>query len=159
MTTGFKRLQHLKARGRIGAIGIGVNKVPVCLDILRETDLDVILLAGCLTLLDRSAEAWLVPLCQDRGTSLILGGIFNAGILALGPVPGAQYDYAPAPAHILDLVRKLGAEAKAAGRTLPYAALEFGMSHEATTSVLLGTSKLLSLDRNLADVAAILNRA
>lgn len=159
MTTGFDRLRHLRARGRIGAIGIGVNEVPVCLEILREVDLDVILLAGRLTLLDRSAEARLVPLCRDRGTSLVLGGIFNSGILALGPVPGAHYDYAPAPEHILDEVQRLEAEASAAGKTLPRAALEFAMTHGSTTAVLLGTSKLSSLDRNLRDVAAILGRA
>lgn len=159
MATGFDRLRRLQGRGRIGAIGIGVNEVQVCLDILRDIRLDVILLAGRLTLLDRSAEAQLVPLCRNRGASLVLGGVFNSGILALGAKPGALYDYAPAPDHILEEVRRLQAEAEAAGRTLPHAALEFAMTHGSTTAVLLGTSKLSSLERNLSDVSAILERA
>jgi D-threo-aldose 1-dehydrogenase len=43
---GLKALERLKSEGTIGAYGLGVNEVEVCLDVLREAPLDCILLAG-----------------------------------------------------------------------------------------------------------------
>lgn len=147
--TGLDRLQKLKDTGRIGAFGLGVNENQICMDILQEHPLDVILLAGRLTLLDRSAEAALVPLCLESRTSLVLGGIFNSGILATGPVDGASYDYGPATPDILERVRQLEGRASEHGLDLATAALHFARSHPAAASVLLGTAKSSSLTRNL----------
>jgi len=113
----------------------------------------VILLAGRLTLLDRSAEAELVPACTAAGTSLVLGGIFNSGILATGPVEGATYDYGPAPEEVLNQVAELQARSEALGVPLATAALHFAMQHPAAASVLLGTAKPASLTRNLDALA------
>ncbi len=151
-TSGLDRLRRLKASGRIGAYGLGVNENEICLEVMEEADIDVILLAGRLTLLDRSAEQRLVGVCQARGVSLVLGGIFNSGILATGPVPGAHYDYGPAPAKILAEVASLQARAETAGVSLAAAALRFAMTHPAAASVLVGTASPRSLARNL-DVA------
>lgn len=148
--TGYERLVQLKEAGRIGAFGLGVNECEVCLDVMDHGPLDVILLAGRLTLLDRSAEAKLVPRCRKDGTSLVLGGVFNSGILATGPVEGATYGYGPASQEVLDRVAALQARAEAAGLPLPTAALQFALRHPATTSVLLGTAKASTLERNLA---------
>lgn len=147
--SGFERLRQLKQRGRIGAIGLGVNENEVCLEVMREVQLDVILLAGRLTLLDRSAEDALVTACRDAGTALVLGGIFNSGILATGPVPGALFDYEPASADILEKTRKLESRAKAYGVPLATAALRFATTHPSVSSVLLGTAQTRSLQRNL----------
>lgn len=149
MGSGIDRLQKLKVAGRIGAFGLGVNENRVCLDIMAEAEIDVILLAGRLTLLDRSAEDELVPLCREKQVSLVLGGIFNSGILATGPVPGAHYDYGPAPDDVLARVGELERRAKAAGVSLPQAALRFALTHPLAASALIGTAKLTSLDRNL----------
>lgn len=99
--SGMDYLIHQKEQGKIGAIGLGVNENEICLEIMHDYPLDAILLAGRLTLLDRSAEEALVPLCQEAGTSLVLGGIFNSGILATGPIEGATYDYTPASQAVL----------------------------------------------------------
>jgi D-threo-aldose 1-dehydrogenase len=152
--SGMGALQDLKQAGRIGAIGLGVNESQVCIDVMKQTPLDVILLAGRLTLLDREAEGGLLDLCGAQETSLVLGGIFNSGILATGPKPGAWFDYAPASQEILDQVTALEARAKEVGLTLAEAALQFAMHHPAGCSVLLGTGKVRSLQRNL-DAAAI----
>nr|WP_299963703.1 aldo/keto reductase [uncultured Roseobacter sp.] len=87
--SGLGKLHDLRQAGRIGAIGLGVNETEVCMEVMAQARLDVILLAGRLTLLDRTAEDGLLDLCAATGTSLVLGGIFNSGILATGPVPGA----------------------------------------------------------------------
>lgn len=152
--SGFKALHDLKNAGRIGAIGLGVNETKVCRDIMVHEHLDTILLAGRLTLLDREAEDGLLEMCAEQGTSLVLGGIFNSGILATGPKPGAWFDYAPATEHIMEQVKTLEIEAAKVELTLAEAAIQFGLHHPAACSVLLGTGKVSSLDRNL-DAAAL----
>ena len=152
--SGYDRLVRLKEAGRIGAFGLGVNECQVCLDVMDHGPIDAILLAGRLTLLDRSAEAELVPRCLSEETSLVLGGIFNSGILATGPVDGATYDYEPASKAVLDKVAALQAEAERAGLALPTAALQFAKRHPASASVLIGTAKPATLARNLAALQA-----
>lgn len=151
--SGYERLVRLKEAGRIGAFGLGVNECEICLTVMDHGPLDAILLAGRLTLLDRSAEEALVPRAMAQGTSLILGGVFNSGILATGAVPGATYDYAEAPPRIAARVARLQAGAEAAGLPLATAALHFARSHPAAASVLLGTAKAASLQRNLDALA------
>lgn len=153
LSSGYERLVRLKETGRIGAFGLGVNECRVCLDVMDHCPVDAILLAGRLTLLDRSAEAELAPRCLAAGTSLILGGVFNSGILATGPVDGASYDYGPAPQEVLDRVAQLQARAKRHGLPLATAALQFAKQHPAAASVLLGTAKPATLKRNLAALA------
>ncbi|WP_226781681.1 aldo/keto reductase [Oceaniglobus trochenteri] len=149
LETGFPELERLKSEGRIGAIGLGVNETQVCLDVMARHHLDVILLAGRWTLLDRNAEAELVPLCLERGTSLVLGGIFNSGILATGASDGAHYDYGPAPEDILDKVRGLERVCASFDVPLATAAMQFGLTRPGVASVLIGTGKVSSLTRNL----------
>jgi D-threo-aldose 1-dehydrogenase len=151
--SGYDRLIRLKERGRIGAFGLGVNENEVCLDVMAHGPIDVILLAGRLTLLDRSAEAVLVPSCKTVGTSLVLGGVFNSGILAMGPVDGAMYDYQPASPETLSDVAELQSRAQKLGLPMASAALHFAQRHSSAASVLLGTSKPSSLMRNLDALA------
>lgn len=149
LSTGLPMLEKLKQSGTIGAYGLGVNECEVCVDVLRRHRLDVILLAGRWTLLDRSAEQELVPLCEASGTSLVLGGIFNSGILATGARPGAYYDYAPASKEVLARTRELEAECKQQNVSLATAAMQFGLSKQIVASVLIGTARQSSLTRNL----------
>lgn len=157
MSTGFPYLEKLKAAGRIGAIGIGVNETAIGIDILKRRALDAILLAGRWTLLDRAGEAELVPLCRERGTSLVLGGIFNSGILATGAKPGAWFNYSPASEAILAQVRELEARCRAEGITLPHAALQFGLTRPGVASVLIGTASAAMLEHNLGLAATPLS--
>lgn len=149
LDSGIKALEQLKSSGAIKAFGLGVNEVPVCLDVMHNADIDVILMAGRYTLLDRSAVAELIPLCQQKGTSLVVGGVFNSGILATGPVPGAHFDYmAPTP----DVVAKVTAMeeiAKRHGVPLAAPALQFPLRDSFVSSVLIGTARASSLERNM----------
>jgi len=147
--SGMDYLIRQKEQGKIGAIGLGVNENEICLEIMQDYALDAILLAGRLTLLDRSAEEALVPRCLETGTSLVLGGIFNSGILATGPIEGATYDYAPASEEVLAATGALQLKAESIGMTLAKASLQFAQSHPAAASVLIGTAKTKSLSRNL----------
>ncbi|WP_439626248.1 aldo/keto reductase [Shinella sp.] len=150
LDSGLKALEELKSSGAIKAFGLGVNEVPVCLDVLRHADLDCILLAGRYTLLDRSAAADLLPLCEQKGTSLVVGGVFNSGILATGPVEGAHFDYMPATAEVAGKVRAMMEIARGQHVPLAAPALKFPLEHPAVACVLLGTAKPESLHRNMA---------
>ncbi|WHO73037.1 aldo/keto reductase [Rhizobium sp. BT03] len=149
LDSGVKALEELKSSGAIAAFGLGVNEVPVCLDVMRNADLDCILMAGRYTLLDRSAVAELLPLCQQRGTSLVVGGVFNSGILATGPVPGSHFDYMPADDEVLAKVGAMEAIAKRHGVPLAAPALQFPLREPIVASVLIGTAKPSSLIRNM----------
>ncbi|HEV7321059.1 MAG TPA: aldo/keto reductase [Ensifer sp.] len=147
---GLKALEELKSSGTIAAYGLGVNEVPVCLEILRRADLDCILLAGRYSLLDRSAVAELLPLCEKKQTSLVVGGVFNSGILATGPVEGAHFDYMPATAEVRQKVGAMEEVARAMNVPLAAPAMQFPLSSPTVASVLLGTAKPESLKRNMA---------
>lgn len=146
---GIRALDELKRAGTIAAFGLGVNEVQVCLDVLAHASLDAILLAGRYTLLDRSAAARLLPLCRERGTALVVGGVFNSGILATGPTSGAHFNYKPARPDILARAAGLDSVARRFGVPLAAAALQFPLRHEGVASVLIGTAKPSSLRHNL----------
>jgi len=149
MDGGLKALDELKTSGTISAYGLGVNEVQICLDVLNRAPLDCILLASRYSLLDRSAEAELLPLCRQRQTSLIIGGVFNSGILATGPVQGAHFDYQPAGKDILERVDAMEKIAAEGGYPLAAAAFQFPLHEPVVASVLTGTAKPANLTRNL----------
>jgi D-threo-aldose 1-dehydrogenase len=157
--SGIRKLDDLRDQGVIKAWGVGVNEVQVLIDIMKETHLDCILMAGRYTLLDRSAEKELLPLCRARGTSFIIGGVFNSGIMATGPVPGATFNYAPANADVLNRVGRMQEIARAEGTDLATVALQFPFNEPIVASVLLGTTKASQLERNLKAIETQLDPA
>ena len=147
---GVKALEELKSGGVISAYGLGVNEVEICLSVMERAPLDCILLAGRYSLLDRSAEAKLLPLCRKEQTSLVVGGVFNSGILATGAKPGAHFDYGAPPPDIVEKVDAMQAIAAKGGYPLAAAALQFPLHDPVVASVLIGTAKPSSLERNMA---------
>jgi D-threo-aldose 1-dehydrogenase len=133
----YPALERLRAEGVIGAIGIGMNQSSLPARFVRETDIDVVLLAGLYTLLDRDGLAELLPEAVARGRSVLIGGVFNSGLLT-APRPGATYDYGPAPQPVLDRALRLLAVCERHGLPLRAAALRFPFGHPAVASVLTG---------------------
>lgn len=150
MDSGLKALDALKSAGAIAGYGLGVNEVSAVLNVINRVRLDCLLLAGRYTLLDRTGAAEIMPKCLAAGTGVVIGGVFNSGILATGALPGAHHDYGPANADIIDRVNAMEAEAKRQGSTLPAAAMRFVLDHPAVASVLVGSAKASSLIRNAA---------
>ncbi|WP_421916238.1 aldo/keto reductase [Mesorhizobium sp.] len=149
MDGGLRALEELKSSGTISAYGLGVNEVRICLDVMRRAPLDCILLASRYSLLDRSAQAELLPLCREQRTSLVIGGVFNSGILATGPVVGAHFDYLPATEDILHRVDAMEKIAGDGGYPLAAAAFQFPLREPVVATVLTGTAKATNLTRNL----------
>lgn len=134
-------LRRLQAEGLIDHIGLGVNDVQVCLDVLAQADLDVLMLAGRYSLLDHSALDALLPLCTERGVRVALGGVFNSGLLATGARTATpMFNYAPASAHWVERTQRIEAVCEAHGVGLRAAALQFPLAHPAVEIVMLGAS-------------------
>ncbi len=149
LDSGVRALEELRASGAIGATGLGVNECAVCLELLGRMPIDAILLAGRYTLLDQEGAQALIPACREAGVSLVLGGIFNSGILATGAVSGARFNYAPAPPEILERVRRIEAVCRRHGVPLKAAALRFAEGHPQVASRLLGAARVAELEESL----------
>lgn len=145
----FPALCELRDQGVIGAVGCGMNQVALLRRFVDEVDLDVILLAGRYTLLDRSGGDDLLPVCHERGIGVIVGGVFNSGLLA-DPDATPTYDYGPAAPELVARARTLRDRAVAYGVPLPAAAIGFALRNEAVTSVIVGAR---SADEVREDVA------
>ncbi|MAS13111.1 MAG: pyridoxal 4-dehydrogenase [Nitratireductor sp.] len=147
---GYRALCELKEAGQVRAIGAGVNEWQVCERLLELGDFDAFLLAGRYTLLEQEALDSFLPLCVKRDVGIILGGPYNSGILATGAIEGARYNYEPAPADILDRVRRIEAVCAAHGVKLIEAALQFVMGHPAVRTVIPGAMTPEEVEANIA---------
>jgi D-threo-aldose 1-dehydrogenase len=147
---GYRAADELRGSGAVKAIGAGVNEWEVCERLVGLGDFDCFLLAGRYTLLEQEALESFLPLCDARNIGIILGGPFNSGILATGPVAGARYNYAPAPAAILERVARIETVCAAHGVRLVEAALHFVLSHPAVKSVIPGANSEDQVKANVA---------
>lgn len=152
MESGVRALDQMRGNRAIQAVGLGVNEVEICEQLIGHIHLDLILLAGRYTLLDRSAESNLLPLCQHHSIKLVIGGVFNSGILATGAIEGAHWDYGQPPESVVKRVNELGRICKSHEITLANASLAFPMRHPSVISVLLGNSNSKLLKQNLAGI-------
>jgi D-threo-aldose 1-dehydrogenase len=143
----YAALERLRAEGVVRAIGVGMNQSEVLVRFARETDVDCFLVAGRYTLLDAGANAELLPLCEEKGISVIAGGVFNSGILASDDGSG-RYDYGQAAPEIADRVRALASVCARWGVPLQAAALQFPLGHPAVACVLVGCRSADEVDED-----------
>lgn len=149
MEGSWRALSRLRDEGVVKAIGVGVNEWEVCHEALKQRDFDCFLLAGRYTLLEQEALDSFLPLCEERNAAVIVGGGFNSGILATGAIDGAKYNYAPAPAEIMQRVRGIEAICADYNVPLPAAAMQFVVAHPAVPSFVAGTRTVEQLEKNL----------
>ncbi|MGW2769413.1 aldo/keto reductase [Streptomyces sp. NPDC001275] len=133
----YPALEDLRSQGVVGAIGAGMNQSHMLERFVTDTDVDAVLCAGRYTLLEQGALDRLLPAAASAGKSVIVGGVFNSGMLA-DPKPGATYDYATASEDLLDRALEMRDATEAHGVPLRSAALQFPFGHRAVASVLLG---------------------
>jgi D-threo-aldose 1-dehydrogenase len=147
---GFRALDSLRSSGAIKAVGLGVNEGAVILDAMAEFDIDCALLAGRYTLLEQTTLDDLLPACEARGVSILLGGAFNSGILARGVQGDLKFNYGDAPPEVIERVARLEAVCRAHGVPLAAAALQFPYAHPAVATVLTGARSSDELRENVA---------
>ncbi|MEU1389903.1 MULTISPECIES: aldo/keto reductase [unclassified Nonomuraea] len=136
LTEAYPALAELREQGVVKAIGVGMNQWQAPLRFVRETGVDVVMLAGRYTLLDQSGLP-LLDECAERGVRVLAAGVFNSGLLAT-PAPSGTFDYAPAPAPLLDRAARIAAVCERHGVCLPQAAMAFPLRHPAVASIVLG---------------------
>ncbi|CAN7461862.1 aldo/keto reductase [Bosea sp. LjRoot9] len=150
----YRALEGLRASGAVKAIGVGVNEAEMCERFARAGDFDTMLLAGRYSLLEQPGLASFMPLALKKGIGLMLGGVFNSGILATGPVTGAKYNYKPAPPEILARVAAIEAVCLRHDVPLRRAALHFPLGHPAVASLVMGAVSPREVEDQIAELSA-----
>ena len=150
MTGAYRALSRLREEGVVSAIGVGVNESEMCARFARDGDFDCMLLAGRYSLLEQASLDDFLPLALEKRISILLGGVFNSGILATGAIPGAKYNYRDAPPDVMERVRAIEAVCVAHRVPLAAAAMQFPLAHPAVASVVLGAVTPDEVARNVA---------
>jgi D-threo-aldose 1-dehydrogenase len=141
----YPALHRLREQGVIKAIGVGMNQAAMLARFAREGEFDVFLVASRYTLLDQAALPELLPLCQERGIAVLIGGVMNTGILA-DPRAGSRYDYGPASAEVVERALRLAAACDRHGVPLRAAAVQFPLAHPAVVGLIAGVRSTDHLD-------------
>ena len=150
MKGSYRALVRMRDEGVIRAVGVGMNQAKMLARFAQECDFDCFLCAGRYTLVDHTALKRLLPLCEERKISLIIGGPYNSGILAQGAVEGAKFDYRKAPPGIVERVRRVETVCGRHGTPLKAAALQFPLAHPAVAAVIPGARSPEEVDENVA---------
>ena len=155
----YPELDQMRSEGIIKAIGVGMNQCAIPTRIMKETDIDVVLIAGRYSLLDQEAMEELLPTALARNVDVIVAGVFNSGILA-NPVKGATFDYLPASDELLAKAVRIREVLDEHQVSLTSAALQFPLRHPAVKSVLVGCRSAAEVESNIEEFdKTIENRA
>ena len=154
----YAALAQLRADGAVGAVSLGTNVVETAWFFLRNADLDSVLVAGRLTLLDRSAGD-LVAECRARRRGVPRRGSVQQR-RARRPAPGSWFDYAPVSNDLLERTTAIRATCESHGVSLRTAALQYPLTVDGVTAVIVGMSSPPEVDDNVtafnADLPAAL---
>jgi D-threo-aldose 1-dehydrogenase len=142
-------LADLRRDGVLSAIGVGMNWSAPLARFVSEGDFDCMLCAGRYTLLEQDALDDLLPIALERSVSVILGGVFNSGLL-VAPGPSSTYNYAPAPQQLIDRAQQLEAVCRDFDVPLRAAALQFPLAHPAVTTLVVGARTPAEVDDTLS---------
>lgn len=143
-------LNELRSQGVIKGIGVGMNICSYATKAVKEMDLDVILIAGRYSLLDQSAQEVLFKECLKKQTGVMVGGVYNSGVLA-NPVPESTYNYLPVTPEILSKVKQIQELLLEFNISLTAAAIQFPLRHPAVTCVITGSRSVTELNANIED--------
>jgi D-threo-aldose 1-dehydrogenase len=141
----YPALARLREAGVIGAVGAGMNQSEMLTRFVRETDIDVLLVAGRYTILDQGALDALLPSCLDRNVAVLVGGVMNSGVLA-APGTGGRFNYLPAPGEVVERARRIESVCYRHRVPLRAAAIQFPMAHPAVASLVTGVRSISHLD-------------
>jgi D-threo-aldose 1-dehydrogenase len=145
----YPALHELRDQGVVRAIGAGMNQAEMLADFARNTDMDLLMLAGRYTLLEQDALDDLLPTCKARNVSIVAAGVFNSGLLARErPPDDAKYNYEEAPRELVDRARRIADVCARHGAGLPAAALAFPLGHPSVASVCIGARSRAQISRN-----------
>ena len=143
--SGYRALRELRDAGAVSAIGIGVNEREVLLEAMEWGEWDAFLLAGRYTLLEQAPLNDLFPKCAAAGTSIVVGGPLNSGILA----GRDTWNYGTAPPDVVARVNAIRAICDSHKVPLPAGALQFPLAHPAVAAIIPGPRNAAEFGQNL----------
>ncbi|MGI5503368.1 aldo/keto reductase [Lentzea sp. CA-135723] len=147
----YPALESLRSQGVVGAIGVGMNQWEMPERFVRETDIDVVMLAGRYTLLEQPSLPSFLPACVERGVSVVACGVFNSGLLSKPVVAeDSKYNYEDAPLALVARARAIAEVCARHGVTLPEVAIQFALGHPAVESVVIGARNAAQMTSNAA---------
>lgn len=138
-------LHDLRDQGVVRAIGIGMVRTAPLVRFVAEAEVDVVMPAGRLTLLDRSAEEQLLPLARERGVGIIGAGVFNSGILA-DPVGSPYFDYHAASDRHREQTDAFAEVCRRWGVPLAWAAARFPLRYAEVEGIVVGARAAHEVD-------------
>jgi D-threo-aldose 1-dehydrogenase len=151
LATGVPAVTELRDEGLVTAVGVGSKSTAALLTGARTGGLDLLMVAGRLTLLEQPALDEVVPECAARGMGIVAAAVFNSGLLAgSNPVAGARYEYADAPPETLARAVALADVCREFGVDLPTAALQFPLRDPVVASVVVGAASADQIRQNVA---------
>jgi D-threo-aldose 1-dehydrogenase len=150
----LRALADLREEGTIRAFGLGVNEWQVCSQVMDEFPVDCFLLAGRFTLLEQEPLAEFLPKCLEQQVSIIIGGPYNSGLLAVDDRAQATYDYKPVDDARWDRVQQIRAICDAHGVDLRAAALQYPLRHPAVAATIPGAKSVAEVTANLGYFAS-----
>jgi len=153
-TSGWRALADLRGQGLIKGIGAGINELGMMPRFLDLFDIDFFLVAMRYTLLEQESLDLELPRCAERDVGIVIGGVYNSGILATGAVPGAKYNYVDADPQVMERVRRMEAVCKRHQTPLATAALQFPLGHPSVASVIPGAVAPAQVRQNVAAMSA-----
>ncbi|WP_406248626.1 aldo/keto reductase [Microbacterium sp. M] len=125
----MRAMIELRDQGVVRALGVGMVRTAPLTRFAVEAPVDVIMEAGRLTLLDRTALDELLPAAAAHGVGILAAGVYNSGILA-DPRGAAYFDYHPAPPAMVATALRLEAACLDAGTSLAGAAVQHPFRHD-----------------------------
>lgn len=140
----------LRAQGVVRAIGIGVNEIGVCRELMPRFDLDCIMLAGRYTLFEQATALPMLDEAHRRGVRVIVAAPYNSGLLGDPHGPGKTYDYAPAGAGALKRAGQIYAICHEEGIDVGAVALQFPLAHPAVCAVVAGMRNVMEVESTIA---------
>jgi len=143
-------MAQMREEGLVGAIGIGVNEQAVCLEVMARFPLDTIMLAGRYTLFEQHASRDVMARAEAAGTSILVAGPYNSGLLGGNDGPGDTYDYAPATPDVRARAQRFYDICRETGASVGSAALQFPLAHPAVASVVCGLRSVQEVDAALS---------
>lgn len=150
VTGGWDALADLKRAGLIRAAGVGINRLGLIPRFLELFDVDFFLLASPYTLMEQRALDLELPMCERRGVGIVIGAVFNSGLLVTGDIPGATYDYRDPTPEERARVRRIHAVCERHRVPPAAAALQFPLGHPAVASVIPGALAPAHVRENVA---------
>lgn len=143
-------LLELKRQRVVRAVGVGINQPHWARRWLVEADLDALMLAGRLTLMNREAKPDILDLCEQRGVAYIAAGPFNGGLLARGAASASRFNYRPATPEVMQRYETLAAIARELHVDLKAAAIQYVLRHAGVASLVIGAASVGEVEENVA---------